>query len=239
VIVASQIFGAIPPSSLWAEHGTAALGIISPGGFAVLAADSMFSKENKDLPPTFECKVRIYGKFAVVASGLYGKPGTAYDVWECFRKASVGTDSLLQFTATAERLIRPGLTPTFLNLIERFPDRWKTHVGDAPLQYIVVTISTTGPALMMRFFDYTGALPLIATGDPVAYESGPIRFSLIGIHDHMNPNSRELLGLHAEDIAAALVNTEIRNHPETVGGPISVLLISRSGMRWIQAATCK
>jgi hypothetical protein len=110
------------------EHGTAVIAINRPNDWAVVAADSLFNKDDPSVPATLGCKIRKYGKFIVAVSGLYGRPGSSFDVWESFKKASAHSNSVMIFTKVAEADIAPGLVSAFL--------------GDSARSWVVRSIKT-------------------------------------------------------------------------------------------------
>jgi hypothetical protein len=222
------------------EHGTAVIAINYPNDWAVVAADSLFSKDDPSVPATLGCKIRNYGKFTVAVSGLYGRPGSSFDVWESFKKASARSNSMMEFTKVAEADIEPGLVWVFLDIRRRHPDRWKTLLGGengVPLQYVVIALETSGPTMVEREFDYTEKV-MTAGGDGAPNLSAITRFTMLGVNDHMDPDSVKMQNLSPVQRAIAAMQVEIDNHPTDVSAPISVLVIDKSGVHWVDKGAC-
>jgi hypothetical protein len=153
-------------------------------------------------------------------------------------------------SGTAAR-IRPAIPALLLSAVQKFPQSAHSQMDMLPanraaLEVAIMGIENGVPAIDLLTFRLAGSElnPEIVSSEfrcPGDCASGHTAVYL-GVHDSIDRIVSANPGLVAQptpENARMLIGLEYLNHPDTVGGPLSVVKIERSGITFVQPGACQ
>jgi hypothetical protein len=200
----------------------------------VLAADS---KENfVDNRSGTECKIFGYGSLFFALSGIPYDRQRGYDVATIVRKGFSQSGSFQQRVTITKGLLRRGLLHE-LRLLKREDPRvfeWALGNGEVPLQLALAQVENGVPLLAILEFKFDArsaslsaimhACPGDCGGESHAY--------YLGEHGAIDALLKKKPIVDVQDLPM-LMQLELNDRPNDVGGPINILEVTTAGPRWV------
>ncbi len=223
-----------------AQHGTAAIVIWRPQK-VVVGADSMVTRMSSKLPAVSSCKIRHYGRFWLVASGLYGYTPTGYNMWSLAREVLTEAKSASSAADTIAGKVSDPLQVALGQIRLGSPTEYRTAFkAGVFLAFAVIGVELEKVVVARRDFSTEGLLKEDYPPSPNV-SPGAMGYFHIGYGDAIEQaypiNSGQLQALlrgSASDVIKKLIQIEIDKEPQNVGPPISILEVTPSGYHWIE-----
>jgi hypothetical protein len=225
------------------EHGTAAILIWKPDK-VVVGTDSMVAHFSS-AHPTLACKIRHYGRFWFVASGLYRYDPTGYNMWSLAHDALAEAKSVPDAAnAIADKVSTP-LEIALGNIRLGHPIDYKNTFSESFAAFMVIGVEDGKVVAAGRNFVPQGILKVEYPGPREVTPSsiGYLNFGEGGAMERVYPYGSQalvmLLNKDPGDAIRTLIQIEIDSTPKKVGPPISILEVTPTGHHWIERGHCQ
>lgn len=199
----------------------------------VLASDSKVNF--LDNSAGTECKIYGYGSLYFTLSGVPYDRQRGYEVATIVRKGFSQRGNFQQRAAITKELLRRALLHELRRLKREDSQRYAWVIGHGdPLQLAVGQVENGAPLLVTLEFKFdahsqslrviTKACPGDCRGDSQAY--------YLGQHGAIDALLKKRPTLNIQDLPM-LMQLEVDEQPNDVGGPINILEVTTAGPRWV------
>jgi len=216
--------------------------ICYPDG-VVLAADSLRVDSNGAPVSRNACKIHQAGRVWWSAAGLTGGGDTGFSLEELFATSAPknsDTKSLLDVVGTR---ITDALQRDVLGLKQSHPDRYRLIIKNGA---VVLTLFAT-QAIGNRFDSSRKDFAIIddrvvpqpsSSSDPTNRRIQLLMEKQPEVDRYIETNP-DVWNAPAEQFVDRLMNVAIAADPDTIGPPVSILLIIKDGARWVRQNSCE
>ena len=224
-------------------HATCAIAVWTPERI-VLGADSQETVVNPDRgKSSFEaCKIRQIGAFYVIISGITEHRRTGFNVWGILSESVRGTDSVLDAGEKAAAEIARRYADVLQSARETGANAYLRGLRSNAPAFAIAGFSRGAPYLVHYRYDFVRNR-WIWRKDIFARSSGD-RMGLAYLCDPRGVQryKRSHPGWRTEDPAktvSGMIAETSRIDPTEVGGATSVMVMEKSGARWVNPGMCR
>lgn len=224
-------------------HATCAIALWTPERI-ILGADSQETVLNPDRGSSafYACKIRQIGAFYVIISGITEHRRSGFDVWEILRESVRHTDSVPDAAERAAAEIARRYADVLQSAGETSAGTYLCGLRSNAPAFAIAGVSRGEPYLVHYRYDFVRGKWMWrkdifrrSTGDRMglAYLCDPR-----GIERYKRRHPR----WRTEDplkMVSGMIAETARIDPNEVGGATSVMVLEKSGARWVNPGVCR
>jgi hypothetical protein len=191
-----------------------------------------------EIGPSDACKIRNFGNYTVVDSGIASYPWTGFNVWEYF--ASIKATSVADFSNQLKEQLPPKFQTAYTDLKKR-----TGKVIAVPGDIGVMAFEGGKPVFIWIFFfvqDETVKAAVHNDGRELDLNSGKASTIPIGEGNAMTFSDFAKLDCPFGDQIANIrcyLAAYIKTDPKHINAPIAILKLTSTAGDWIEKGVCK
>jgi len=186
------------------------------------------------------CKFKQVGSVFIAAAGLYSNSATGFDLYSVALTACQGRSTIQEKADRFARQVQEPLIRALKRIQSIDPEYYRRRLpeGREVVQVAFFGFEVGAPRLHVRAATLRNQKLVITRkdcpgGDCVQNTMAAILGSSDGAYSYINAHP-EIQDIDLAQATNKLVEAEIRNNPNEVGGPVDILRIDKTGARWVQ-----
>jgi hypothetical protein len=242
-------FLALIASVAWVRTGKATTAVaLYVKDFAVVAADGRVNKIGPMISGHQSgCKLYVAGSKVAVVAGLAEEPDSGFDVRKILHQVMNQAATPSEAADAVEQQIQQTLPAALQVFQKNNPTAYRRRASGSS-QLLMVGMSNAGDLQVSR------------RSIPYAQARAPQRDDATGVADHVGVAligetaavDADLIRLHntngwegmnnvddLEKLARRFIALEVLAEPDKVGAPLSLVLVDKNGIHWIEPGACK
>jgi hypothetical protein len=234
----------LAPAFIYVITATTIVAIWTPSG-VIIGTDGKGIRGGNLAKPEAMCKVHIQNNVAIAFTDFIGSPYSGFSAWHYASKAFSSDEPLDKKVSEFERIVTEPLSMAVNVIRTTNPQGYsKDFRGKSLLQVVVAGFDSGAPKMKYVRFDIDETqTPVRATvTQRLEFPSGgdvppvwPVGRNAV-ILDYLRGNAgfyQSALS-NPKDEVHKLIELEIKDEPDWVGYPISIVQISRTGSVWLE-----
>jgi hypothetical protein len=198
--------------------------------FGVDGLQTLVDGQGKPIDSHAQCKIGRIDSYFYAVAGIVYSPDRSYDVYRELQTTLSGKGSFAEKVKLLEAVLLKELNSTAEWPPPAFVQVFIVNSAEFPNYYIGYFARDAWGQWRM--------LPRSGMRDSIPMDT---RVVVLGVRDSTPPSNDRLNNL-LKDAAAAvkqLIREQAAQHPTTVGEPISIVEIKKSGVHWIERGACE